>query len=274
MFWVVFLCFYLSTKEWKIRVSYLPFCHHPPAFRFSGKSRNSGLVPGNRDPKFGYVYSRRLTRSGVSLNQQEASITWCDPVSAMKMPEMITSHAILEPLKQACDSPRLAEESKSSPARKVKKESPKESPGESSRVLASPPKRVKNESPGDSVSQKSPVFWLRRLIFDSFWGSARTLGDSPGDSPGDSFLTFRAREEFVKNEKSAQRVSFWDGHPADIRGSFARISRPKTSVRALKILEKQAFGRGHPWPEGADVHDPKGLPKTSVRKTLGWIFVP
>ena len=51
---------------------------------------------------------------------------------------------------------------------------------------------------------------------------------------------------WLKNEKSAQRGSFWDGHPADIRGSFARISRPKTSVRAVKILEKQAFGRGYP----------------------------
>ena len=58
-----------------------------------------------------------------------------------------------------------------------------------------------------------------------------------------------------------------DGRPADVRGSFARISRPKTSVRAVKILKKQAFRRGHPWPEGADVHDPKGFPKTSVRKT-------
>ena len=38
-------------------------------------------------------------------------------------------------------------------------------------------------------------------------------------------------------------TKFWDGYPADIGGSFAR---PKTSVRALKILEKQAFGRGHP----------------------------
>ena len=28
---------------------------------------------------------------------------------------------------------------------------------------------------------------------------------------------------FFKNEKSAQRVSVWDGCPADIRGSFARI---------------------------------------------------
>ena len=54
--------------------------------------------------------------------------------------------------------PDLAEESKPSPAQKVKKESPGESLGESPRVLADPPKRVKNESPGDSASQKSPVF--------------------------------------------------------------------------------------------------------------------
>ena len=54
----------------------------------------------------------------------------------------------------------------------------------------------------------------------------------------------------LKNKNSAQRGSFWDGHPADIRGSFARISRPKTSVRAAKIMEKnKRFS--------ADVHDPK-----------------
>ena len=60
------------------------------------------------------------------------------------------------------------------------------------------------------------------------------------------------------------------GHP----GSFAQISRPKTSVRELNFLGKQAFQRGYPWPEGADVHDPKGFPKVLVRKTLAWIFVP
>ena len=94
--------------------------------------------------------------------------------------------------------------------------------------------------------------WLpnkTRRIRPNFWGRSRT-----------------------KNQP--QRGNFWEGHPADIQGSFVRISRPKTSVRAVKILEKQAFRRGHPWPEGADVHDPKGFPKTSVRKTLGWIAVP
>ena len=96
------------------------------------------------------------------------------------------------------------------------------------------------------------------------------------------FFSLRARMNFfdlralwvVKNKKSSQRGSFGGGHSTDIRGSFARISRPKTSVRAVKILEKkQAFQCGHPWPEGADGHDPKGFPKTSVRKTLGWIFI-
>ena len=41
--------------------------------------------------------------------------------------------------------------------------------------------------------------------------------------------------QMLRTGKSDQRGSFWDGRPADIRGSFARISRPKTSVRAVKI---------------------------------------
>ena len=45
----------------------------------------------------------------------------------------------------------------------------------------------------------------------------------------------------IKSEKSAQRERFWDGHPADIRGSFARISRPKTSVRAVKKSGKASI---------------------------------
>ena len=57
-------------------------------------------------------------------------------------------------------------------------------------------------------------------------------------------------------------------------GPFARISRPKTSVRAAKSWKKQTFWRGHPWPESTDVHDPKGFPQTSVRKTLGRISFP
>ena len=58
-----------------------------------------------------------------------------------------------------------------------------------------------------------------------------------------------------KNEKSAQRGSFWDGYPADIWGSFARISRPKTSVRAPKMLEKKHLG--------PDIHDPKARTSTT-----------
>ena len=75
-----------------------------------------------------------------------------------------------------------------------------------------------------------------------------------------------------KNEKSAQRGSFRAGYPADIQGSFARISWPKTSVRALKMLEKHAFGRGYPWPEGADVHNPKGFSKNFGQKNFGLNF--
>ena len=49
---------------------------------------------------------------------------------------------------------------------------------------------------------------------------------------------------------------------------------PKLRSGRSRSWKKQAFGRRHPWPEVADVHDRKGLPKTSVRKTSGWIFVP
>ena len=89
-------------------------------------------------------------------------------------------------------------------------------------------------------------------------------------------IDLQIRDKFatlLKNKRSAQRGSFRHGYPADIRGTFARISLPKSSVRALKIVENQAFGRGHPEPEGADVHNPKGLPKTSVRKSVGSMFV-
>ena len=64
-------------------------------------------------------------------------------------------------------------------------------------------------------------------------------------------------QKSYENENSAQRVSFWDGYPADIRGSFARIFRPKTSVRALKILENKHLG--------ADIHDPKARTSTTLR---------
>ena len=49
---------------------------------------------------------------------------------------------------------------------------------------------------------------------------------------------------------------FW----TDVRGSFARISRPKTSVRAVKILEKKKNKHF-----GADIHDPKARTSTTLR---------
>ena len=60
-----------------------------------------------------------------------------------------------------------------------------------------------------------------------------------------------------KNEKLAQRGSFRDGYPVDIRKSFARISRAKTSARALETLENKHFG--------ADIHDPKARTSTTLR---------
>ena len=53
-----------------------------------------------------------------------------------------------------------------------------------------------------------------------------------------------------KNEKSAKRGSFRAGYPAD-------ICRPKTSVRALRILENKHLG--------ADIRDPKARTSTTLR---------
>ena len=61
------------------------------------------------------------------------------------------------------------------------------------------------------------------------------------------------------------------GHPRVVR---ADIPAQNFGQGGQNRGRKTSFRRGHPWPEGADVHDPKGFPKTSVRKTLGWIFVP
>ena len=55
------------------------------------------------------------------------------------------------------------------------------------------------------------------------------------------------------------------GHSRGYPGTKLLSGRPKS-------WKNKHLGGGHPRPEGADVHDPKGFPKTSVRKTLGWIF--
>ena len=67
-------------------------------------------------------------------------------------------------------------------------------------------------------------------------------------------LPCRALDSGTKNQPKEE--VFRAGYPADIRGSFARISRPKTSVRALQVLEKQAF-----WARTS--HDPKARTSTT-----------
>ena len=77
-----------------------------------------------------------------------------------------------------------------------------------------------------------------------------------------SFAILNSRcesHDFIKNENSAQRGSFWDRCPADIWGLYARMSRPKTSVRTLKILGKKSKHLG------ADIHDPKARTSTNLR---------
>ena len=110
--------------------------------------------------------------------------------------------------------------------------------------------------------------------------SARQFMTDFLSSPLPSPSGFRWVKGYISKGLNAQSRAFYREMVSsvqwslDIRGSFAQTSRIKTSVSALETLEKLAFRRGHPWPKGAGVHDPKGCSKTSVRRTLGWISVP
>ena len=77
-------------------------------------------------------------------------------------------------------------------------------------------------------------------------------------------------QEHLQERKISPKKEFLGrisrGHPGVIR---ADIPAQNFGQGALNPGKKQAFGHGYPQPEGADVHDPKGFPKTSVRKTLG-----
>ena len=68
----------------------------------------------------------------------------------------------------------------------------------------------------------------------------------------------------IKNEKSAQRGSFWDGHP------LGRTSRGHPGVIRADI-PAQNFGQGGQNPGknkhfGTDIHDPKARTSTTLRE--------
>ena len=64
--------------------------------------------------------------------------------------------------------------------------------------------------------------------------------------------------------KAAQRGSFRDGYPADIRGLVGRMSRVKSSCQGLGILQIQACGAD--FHDHADVHEPRGSSSSLVGK--------
>ena len=76
------------------------------------------------------------------------------------------------------------------------------------------------------------IFWFCSVCQPSrhfqhiFWRVQKHLQSLGERSKQDIPLSFET--------KNQPRGSFWDGHPANIRGSFMRISRSKTSVSALK----------------------------------------
>ena len=73
--------------------------------------------------------------------------------------------------------------------------------------------------------------------------------------------------------------SFWAGYSADVPGSFVRTSRIKNFGQALKSLEKEAFGCGHPCQReflrvrrGCQASQRKGRTSGEVRKTSGEVW--
>ena len=89
---------------------------------------------------------------------------------------------------------------------------------------------------------------------------------------GQSHAAIRATTKRFENEKSAQRASFWGGHPADIRGSFPRISQPKTSVRVVKIPEKTSISVRTSMTRIRGCPRPQGTSKNFGQKTFGLNF--
>ena len=73
--------------------------------------------------------------------------------------------------------------------------------------------------------------------------------------------------------KSSPKSKFWGrisrGRP---RGYPGGRPGPKASVRPPEAPEKQAFRRGHPWPERADIHDPRGVKEHFGEKNIGLNF--
>ena len=66
-----------------------------------------------------------------------------------------------------------------------------------------------------------------------------------------------------QERKISPKRKFWGrtsrGHPGVIHADIPAQNFGQGGQNPGK--KKQAFWRGHPWPEGADVHDPKGFPK-------------
>ena len=87
-------------------------------------------------------------------------------------------------------------------------------------------------------------------------------------------LIFHAPSKISRTKNQPKEEVFGTEIPRTSKGHSRGHPGPKLRSGHSKCLEKQALGRGHPWPEGADVHTLKGLPKTSVSKTLGWFFIP
>ena len=98
----------------------------------------------------------------------------------------------------------------------------------------------------------------------------RILLGKEGHNPGTTKKNSRkSRTKEQPKAKVFGLVILWTS-----RGSFMQTSRVKNFGQALETSEKEAFGRGHPWPKTCGRPWFKGVQINFVQKTSGWFFVP
>ena len=81
-----------------------------------------------------------------------------------------------------------------------------------------------------------------------------------------SLLSAKLGQVSLRNEEAAQRVGLGARYPADVQADNRADVQAQKLWQTLEILELRACQCRHPWPEGADVHDLKGVQETLVRK--------
>ena len=103
--------------------------------------------------------------------------------------------------------------------------------------------------PVPSQSLENSAAWDSRLWVFFGGGSSHVSSRSQRKQLHKVWVWRKAEEQFRgenQEQKTAQRESFRDGFPANIRASFGRTSQIKNFGQAVKTIEKHALGCGRP----------------------------